>query len=226
MSRRGLCVACPVSNGLRPPPTPAPSRAERYPPNYKTIDTELWSTYDLRLDVLLPEHPMQWFQYGQAQQVSGGHGRVATQADTNLVRTGSSGLQQDCKMEIRAWRARAIAPRALLRSDEWWEWCATVRVDFIINMRMVAAWTFDELLRAPRPRVDGDSPGSFRTPITLPAGLAFEVRMTPTVLAKRHDHARQIAIATRPEYALLPPSAWTPIKLRCYLRGDLTRPDV
>lgn len=189
-----------------------------------TVDTEIWSTYDLRLDAPLPEFPMQWFQYGQAQQVSGGHGRIATQADTNLVRAGSSGLQKGCKMEIRAWRARAVAPRALLRSDEWWAWCATVRVDFMINDRMFAAWTFDELLRAPRYRSGVDSPGSFCTSIRLPEHLPYEVRLTPTVIAERHDRARQTAIAACPEYALLPPESWEPIKLRCYLRGELTRP--
>lgn len=189
-----------------------------------TVDTELWSTYDMRLDVLLPDFPMQWFQYARAQPVSGGRGRPATQADTNLVRAGSSGLQQGCKMEIRAWRARAIAPRALLRSDEWWAWCATLAVDFTINGRMVAAWTFDELLRAPRCRSGVDSPGSFRPPIRLPEHLSFEVRLTPTVIAERHDRVRQIAIEARPEYALLPPESWEPIKIRCYLRGELTRP--
>lgn len=190
----------------------------------ETVDTELWSTYDLRLDVALPEHPMQWFQYGLSQAVSGGHGRVATQADTNLVRSGYAGLQQGCKMDVRAWRARAIAPRVLLRSDEWWAWCATLRVDLYIHSKTVAAWTFDELLRAPRLRSGVDSPGSFRTPLTLPEHIGYEVRITPTVLAKHHEAVRQIAVAARPAYALTPPETWEPIKIRCYLRGDLTRP--
>lgn len=192
----------------------------------ETVDTELWSTYDLRLDVPLPVHPMQWFQYGLSQQVSGGHGRIATSADTNLVRAGYAGLQQDCKMAIRAWRARAVAPRALLRSDEWWAWCATLRVDFTVNMRTVATWTLDELMRAPRLRGGIESPGSFVMPIPLPQHLAYEVKVIPTVSASRHDGVRAVAIAAHPEYALLPPETWEPIKLRCYLRGNLTRPVV
>lgn len=190
----------------------------------ETVDTELWSTYDLRLDCSLPEVPMQWFQYGLSQQVSGGHGRTATQADTNIMRNGYAGLQQGCKMMIRAWRARAVAPRALLRSDAWWAWCATLRVDFMINMQTVATWTLDELLRAPRLRGGVESPGSFIPPIELPAGLTYEVRVIPTTTAKRHDLVRQIAIETSPACALLPPETWEPIKLRCYLRGELTRP--
>lgn len=190
-------------------------------PVNETIDTELWSTYDLRLDQPLPEHPMQWFQYGLSQRVSGGWGRVATQADTNLVRPGNAGLQHGCSMGVRAWRARAVAPRLLLRSDEWWAWCATLRVDYLISTATVATWTLDELLRAPRLRAE--SPGSFIPPLRLPSQINYEVRITPTALAAHHDAVRQIAITARPEYTYLPPVAWEPIKLRCYLRGNLTR---
>lgn len=194
------------------------------PPTHPTVDTELWSTIDLGLRDRFPMVPMQWFSYGLSQQVANST-RLATRADTNIVRDGYSGLQQDCSMKIRAWRARAIGPQALLRSDAWWAWCATLYVRFTVNFKTVAEWTLDELLRAPRLRAGIASPGSFSPPIELQSNIGYDVRLEPTT-SDHGEAARRIAIAADPAYAILPPDAWPSLKLRCYLRGDLTRPVV
>lgn len=188
---------------------------------HETIDTELWSTVDIRLGNDFPTVPLQWFSYGLSQQVANAM-RIATRADTNIMRNGDGGLPQDHKMRVRAWRARAVAPRDLLRSDEWWGWCATVHVAFTISSKTVAEWTLDELLRAPRLRDGTQSPGSFSgVPIDLQPGLAYNVTMTPTV--GKTERVRAVAIAADPMNTLLPPDLWQPIKLRCYLRGEYTR---
>lgn len=189
----------------------------------ETVDTELWSTIDIRLGDPFPTVPLEWFTYGRAQQVTNAV-RPATPADTNIARNGDAGLPQDYTMHIRGWRARAIAPRAALRSDAWWEWCAFVCVRFKINQRLVAEWTLDELLRAPNLRTGVDSPGSFRTPIELQAGLAYAVELSPQVGGRKAEAARAAALMARAEYTLVPPEHWDAIKLRCYLRGDLTKP--
>jgi len=189
----------------------------------ETIDTELWSTIDIALGVQFPVLSFAWFDYGLSQQVTGGV-RVATQADTNIPRTGHSGLQPGWRMAIRQWRARAVGPSALLRSDDWWSWCATVYVELVIHRHNVATWTLDELLRAPRLRAGITSPGTFVIPIELRENFHYHVRLTPTVGGQQAERARIAAVTARPEYAVLPSDLWEPLKLRCYLRGDLTMP--
>ena len=190
-------------------------------PNRVTTDAELWSTIDINLGDPFPIVPLVWFSYGLSQQVANST-RLATQADTNLMRDGNSGLPQDFKMRVQGWRARAIAPQAVLRSDAWWYWCATVAVQMYINTRRVVEWTLDELLRAPRVREGATAPGRFAIPIDLPMQIGYEVRLIPTD-GRKAEAARAIAIAANPAHTVLPPELWNPIKLRCYLRGEYTQ---
>jgi hypothetical protein len=100
-----------------------------------------------------------------------------------------------------------------------------VSIRFEYNDRTVASWTLDELLRAPRPRTDYTSPGTFNPRLILHEGLNFQVVVEPS---SRPTPAFQAAlldsVVADPMNAVVAAGDWTPIKLRCYLRGWYWRP--
>jgi len=179
-------------------------------------DTELWSTIDITVDRVSTQS-LEWFSYSRSMQVAGST-RMATAADTNVLLPGR--MPQGDRFEVRAWRARATASRSLMRTDAWWAWCATVAIRFDYNDRTVTMWTLDELLRAPRPRHDYASPGTFNPAIVLLEHLNYCVRFEPQNPPTPAFQAALLdSVADDPMNAVVAAKDWAPIKIRCYLRG-------
>ena len=80
--------------------------------------------------------------------------RVASRADTSLVKTGDSGLPQDWEALIFGWRAVVEGPKEILESDELAAWAAATSCQLHYNMRPRCTLQLSELLRAPMIPVD------------------------------------------------------------------------
>lgn len=205
------------------PLAPQPDRHPRGPRALnEVLDNELWSTIDLQLGNDVPTVNLRWFSYSPSMQVENAV-RTATRADTNIPRKGdASGLPSGWHFKVRGWRARAVAPRCVLREDSWWAWCATVSVAFYVRDKSVARWPFDELLRSPRLRDGVTGPGHFDPPIEIPEACPFWVEFQPEHPYPDWDRVRELAVTADPSNAFKTPGQYTPIKLRCFLRGALT----
>lgn len=178
---------------------------------------ELWSTIDVPIHYGPSSNTLEWFQHSVGTQAPGSS-RCLTSADTN-VRWAGGCLPHGYRFRVDRWRVRVVAPRTLLRDDSWWEWCSWTEVRFEVRYNTVAELPLDELIKIPRTREP-----HFRPVIDIREGMAFRVALNPQNIVRDWQRLRDRILDDSPMYAVLDASQWPPIKLRCFLSGQLDQP--
>lgn len=178
---------------------------------------ELWSTIDVPLHYGPTSNTLEWFQQSVGMQVPGST-RCLTSADTN-VRWNGGVLPRDHRFRVDRWRVRVVAPRVLLRDDSWWEWCSWTEVRFEIHWNTIANLPLDELIKIPRTREP-----HFRPAVEIREGDSFRVALNPQNVIRDWPRLRDRVLIESPMYAVLNMGQWPPIKLRCFLSGQLEQP--
>lgn len=179
---------------------------------------DLWSTIDIPLMQGPTTNSVEWFQASVAMMAPGSS-RCLTCADTNVRWAGGS-LPQGYHFTVDRWRVRVVGPRVLLRDDAWWDWCSWTEVRFENRYKTVGALPLDELIKIPRTREP-----HFRPPVEISEGTAFRVVLNPQAFLFDWARLRGRILETTPMYAIFDdPNRWPPIKLRCFLSGQMRAP--
>jgi hypothetical protein len=155
-------------------------------------DRDLWATFDItRHSSAVPVDP---FSVARSQWVVGSYpGRPATAADTSLMRPGDSGLSQSYAFIACGWRATAIAPKRVIKSEAAQAYFATTSARLMYRRRVYAEWPLSELLReAPppvaqeqqQPATSHDDPPPqhgqrFALPFRVQENLSYGVEVSP-----------------------------------------------
>lgn len=176
-----------------------------------------FSTIDVPLHHGPTNNTVEWFQITIGMQ-SHTSNRVLTAADTNVPVNGGH-LPHGWRFKVDRWHVRVGGPRVLLRDDAWWEWCSWTQVRFEVRWRDVGTLPLDELIRIPRTREPHFTPA-----IDIPEQTLYRVSLNPQRPIDDWPRVRDRILEESPMYAVIDPKRWPPIKLRCFLSGQLERP--
>ena len=117
---------------------------------HEYVDNELFGSVDIVGDPQrVPVNNCTWLPFNNSRSMACDEsGRVVTDADSNLVRPGYSGLPQAWESWLVAWRASLVAPAEVLASEVLSAFTASAHARFEYRQKTYASLPLAELLKA------------------------------------------------------------------------------
>ena len=117
---------------------------------HEYVDNELFGSVDIVGDPQrVPVNNCTWMPFNNSRSMACDEsGRVVTDADSNLVRPGYSGLPQAWESWLVAWRASLVAPAEVLASEVLSAFTASAHARFEYRQKTYASLPLAELLKA------------------------------------------------------------------------------